>query len=751
MSKLIVRSLLFALAGVFAMNIRAEVAWTTSSCTPSIWTALAENLLAGETGTISGSIATGYSTNDPDLLTNSTVPTESGNGFRVGFQNTASISWTFATPKTLDSVRVSCGYLDSVGYSGFTVSSIEVKTFGSTDWTAVSTTAGQMADTRQGDILSLILADGSGDPLAETVGALRVTFGTPPVGFANYCVEIEAVGFAEATGPVLGAFDITPAKTKAIVAGSIADPGTDATACDVYLAFGGGAATKIAEGVTGSFEYQLQGLTAGTEYAYTLSVSNNAPTAKGTVRSSTFTTLAADAQTASWTTVDVAPSSWTALSGNLLAGETGTIRGSVATGYSTNNPALLTDAAVPTTGGNEYRVGFQSGASVEWSFAAPKTLESLRVSACYLDGSTYTRLAITSVSVKLSGSETWDALDVPAYSDIGGRSQNVVLCASLSDSEMGYLSQNVVGLKIVFGNVSALASYCAEIEAVGYAEATGPVLGSFDLTPAKTKAMVSGLIADPGTDATSCDVYLALGGGAATKIAEGVTGSFEYQLQGLTAGTTYAYELSVSNNAPTAKGTVRSGSFTTLSADAQTMTWATEDVVPSEWTALSGNLLVGRTGTISGNIATDYSTRDPDLLTDGEVPTTGGKDWIVGFQNNASISWTFAAPKTIERIRVSACYLEGYTFTRLAITGVYVKLAGSETWNAIDAPAYSDIGGRNVGVVLCASISDVETGYLARKVVGLKIVFGNPGLASYCAEIEAVEFKKQTGLVLHFH
>ena len=107
MSKLIVRSLLFALAGVFAMNIRAEVAWTTSSCTPSSWTALADNLLAGETGTISGSIATGYSTNDPDLLTDSSVPTTNGNGFRVGFQNTASISWTFATPKTLDSVRIS--------------------------------------------------------------------------------------------------------------------------------------------------------------------------------------------------------------------------------------------------------------------------------------------------------------------------------------------------------------------------------------------------------------------------------------------------------------------------------------------------------------------------------------------------------------------------------------------------------------------------------------------------------------------
>ena len=221
MSKTIIRSLIVALAGVFAMDLHAEIAWATSSCSPAEWTALANNLLAGETGTISGSIATGYSTNDPNLLTDISVPTTGGKDWIVGFQNAASIKWTFATPKTLESVRVSCGYLADKTYSGFTVSSVEVQSFGSSEWRAVNSTAGQMTTTAQADILSLVLADGSGDPLAETVGAIRVTFGAPPVGFANYCVEIEAVGFAEATGPVMGAFDIVPAKTKARVAGSI--------------------------------------------------------------------------------------------------------------------------------------------------------------------------------------------------------------------------------------------------------------------------------------------------------------------------------------------------------------------------------------------------------------------------------------------------------------------------------------------------------------------------------------------------
>ena len=467
MNKTIARSLLFALAGVFALDLRAEVAWTSGACAPSEWTALASNLVVRQTGTISGAIATGYSTNNPAVLTDASVPTAGGKDWIVGFQNNASITWTFTAPKTLEGVRVSCGYLAGSSYSGFTVSAVEVRTFGETEWTTLNATAGQMTATAQADILSLVLADGSGAPLAETIGALRVTFGAPPVGFANYCAEIEAVGFAEATGPVLGLFDIAPAKTKATVSGSIADAGTDATACDVYLSLGGAAATKIAEGVTGSFEYRIQGLTAGTAYAYELSVSNNAPTAKGTVRSGSFTTLAADAKTTAWTTGDVAPGDWTSLANNLLARKTGTISGVVATGYSTNDPNLLTDGSVPKTGGNEYRVGFQNNASIEWAFDGPVTVESLRISACYLDGALYTRLAVSAVSVKRAGSDAWEALDAEALSDIGGRNQNVVLCATLSDAETECLSQGVVGLKIAFGNVGALASYCVEIEAVG--------------------------------------------------------------------------------------------------------------------------------------------------------------------------------------------------------------------------------------------------------------------------------------------
>ncbi len=90
-----------------------------------------------------------------------------------------------------------------------------------------------------------------------------------------------------------------------------------------------------------------------------------------------------------------------------------------------------------------------------------------------------------------------------------------------------------------------------------------PALGEVTVTPAITNATVSGSIASAGTDATACDVYLALDAGAATKIAEGATASFSYVISNLTAETTYAYTLSISNNAETVMGASTSGHFTT--------------------------------------------------------------------------------------------------------------------------------------------------------------------------------------------
>ena len=97
------------------------------------------------------------------------------------------------------------------------------------------------------------------------------------------------------TAPTLGTVTVAPAITNATLSGTISSLGSGATACDVYLAYGTsannlGAATKIAEGATASFNYVISNLTAETKYYYSLSVTNNAETVMGAAKSGNFTT-----------------------------------------------------------------------------------------------------------------------------------------------------------------------------------------------------------------------------------------------------------------------------------------------------------------------------------------------------------------------------------------------------------------------------------------------------------------------------
>lgn len=570
MKKSVLRFLMVALAGVFALNLYAEMTWTSGSCTPSEWTPLADNLLAGQKGTISGGMAGGnYASTDPCLMTDGAVPTAGGKDWIVGFQKDASITWTFPTPKALEEVRVSCGYLAGAAYSGFTVSAVEVQTSTSPDWSVVNTTSGQKTATSQADILSLSLASDDGGLLAEGVVALRVTFGAPPVGFANYCAEIEAVGFAEATGPVLEAFNIVPAKTKAKMSGSIADVGTDATACDVYLSLDGATAVKIAEGVTGSFEYLLQGLTAETTYVYELSVFNNAPTAKITVRSGEFTTLAADAQTASWTQGEYAPADWTALDGNILSGLDASEKSGISS-YASQDLKTLTDGKVPVPAAGSGTVGCQNNATIAWTFEEPMTIEKLRLCSLW-ESTAYNGISVNAIQVKYPDSTNWEPLDVPMVQWTGGKELGQT--ETLSDAETGVLARKAVGLKITFGaQKAAVANYYSEIEAVGHPSIDDPVPPEFN-APAidiqsATRAAVSVSLSDLGGRATKASIFFAYGTspdalGASECVAESASIGMVYgkKLTGLTPETTYYYAFFATNDVTDVGATV-TGSFT---------------------------------------------------------------------------------------------------------------------------------------------------------------------------------------------
>ncbi len=470
MRKTIVRSLLFALAGASALTLHAEPAWTTGSCAPTDWTALVGNVLLNVSGTTTSDGVPGYASGNVAVLTDGNVPTASPDKAGIfGFRNSENVSWAFAAPKTIEQIRISTCYLGGAAYDGVHIAKVEAMFYGESTWTQIAGDCEYKGESTAGKINYIVLDNGD-DPVAQNIAGLKVTFGTCETGFANYYAEIEAVGSAGALGPAIGAFAIVPAKTKATVSGSIVDAGTDATACDVYLALNGGAAAKIAEGATGSFAYQILGLTAGTTYAYELSVSNNAPTAKGTVRSSTFTTLAADASTAFWTTSEGVPADFSPLADNLISNKTGTVSGGSLSGYGGGVDLLTNGEALGVT---KQTCGFGENRAVEWSFDEPRTLESIRFTTCDIpDGRQYDDIKISKVEVKASGSDSWTDLGAEPLNYAGGNTAGSALFATLADAETGFLAKNATAFRITFGKPNNVAQYYAEIEAVGHAEQT---------------------------------------------------------------------------------------------------------------------------------------------------------------------------------------------------------------------------------------------------------------------------------------
>jgi len=574
MNKMIVRLWMLVFMGVFASNLRAEATWSSSTCAPADWVGLSDNLLSGMAGTIFGSTSS-YGSTDPGLLTDGSVPPGAPcKACIVGFQNSSSIAWSFSTPKNLDSVRVSCGYLDGASFSGFTVSKIEVKDFGSSEWREITTAEGGMSSNGKTEIHMAVFAEDGGAPLAEGIGGLRVTFGAAPVGFANYCAEIEAVGSAQATGPVVSQINVTPARTKAKIVGSLADVGTDATSCDVYLSLNAAESVKIAEGVTSSFEYQLQDLTLGTEYSYELTFENDAATPKQTKKSGAFTTLSASDPTVLWTKNVYMPDAWQALSRNMLLGNKGTMDPSHSpNGYGSSDLGVLSDGSAPTAAGKDWIVGISKDSEITWTFAEPVTLEYLRISSAYLADPHYSGVNIASVSVRCEGSDEWVELQGSASGKVAGdgTTKNII-CATMSDVESGCLALNVTALKVVFGAaVYANANYYAEVEAVGRtsAAATAPELADPQVvTPTAVKAIVSDSVTNLGHTASRASLSFAYGTdpdvlGKPVLLTDNAVVDTVYSLTltDLTPGATYYYEFSATNDVVETAAT-KTGQFT---------------------------------------------------------------------------------------------------------------------------------------------------------------------------------------------
>ena len=158
MSKNIACFTLLAFAGAIALDLRAESAWTTSSCAPSEWTALDGNILLGAEGETASDGVPGYTSAKASVLTDGTVaPSAPDKEFIFGFRANETVAWTFSSPMTIEEMRISSSYLTSASYDGVHISKVEAIFLGESAWTEIGGEGEYKGENVAGKINSLIL------------------------------------------------------------------------------------------------------------------------------------------------------------------------------------------------------------------------------------------------------------------------------------------------------------------------------------------------------------------------------------------------------------------------------------------------------------------------------------------------------------------------------------------------------------------------------------------------------------------
>ena len=138
-----------------------------------------------------------------------------------------------------------------------------------------------------------------------------------------------------------------------------------------------------------------------------------------------------------------------------------------------------------------------------------------------------------------------------------------------------------------------------------------------------------------------------------------------------------------------------------------------------------------------------------ELLTNGEV--SGDTKQTCGFREGYTVSWSFGTTNALKSIRFTTCYTANDgRYDDIKISKVEVKTAGSNSWTDLGVEPLDYAGSGAAGTALFATLRDLESGWLARKVTELRITFGKPNnVAQYYAEIEAVgRVEPKPGLVL---
>ncbi|MBO7686818.1 MAG: chitobiase/beta-hexosaminidase C-terminal domain-containing protein, partial [Kiritimatiellae bacterium] len=233
---------------------------------------------------------------------------------------------------------------------------------------------------------------------------------------------------------------------------------------------------------------------------------------------------------------------WTPLANNLLSGLT--------TSYVVNSldpwngsVVCLTDGSVSSNLDDDtVGIGIRDGATLSWSFTTPKTIETIRLTACgYNHMYKYDKILVESVEVLQNGE--WNQIGGSvAFNGLDSYGSDQSLYATLADEVTGRLATNATGLRITFGNPKNLGK-CryAEIEASGYDTSGGTVGPVEPITPVAGSLVVDTTISDhcvlqrgtnncvKGTATVGSTVTVTFGGVSASAVA-GSDGSFSVSI-----------------------------------------------------------------------------------------------------------------------------------------------------------------------------------------------------------------------------
>ena len=386
---------------------------------------------------------------------------------------------------------------------------------------------------------------------------------------------------------------------------------------------------------------------------------------------------------------------WTPLANNLLSGLT--------TAYVANSldpwngsVVCLTDGSVSSDLDDAtVGIGVRDGATLSWSFTTPKTIETIRLTACgYNHLYKYDKILVVSVEVLQNGE--WNQIGTSvSFNGPDSYGSDQSLYATLADDVTGRLATNVTGLRINFGDPRNLGK-CryAEIEASGYDSSGGP----------------TETVATPAFSPAACSFF------PSTNVA----------LSCATAGATIRYTLD--GTAPTASSTPYStpiplAATTTVKARAYAEGMSPSAVVTATYTYVDPvqptydiTITAPQNGTLETSVTNNVAAGT--TVTVIATPASGYRLASVTTNGAAIVGTTFAMPAG--DVTLAATFAEQGELTHM----FYVGGTGYDSWaaayNAVQNGATITVGanaeisgtvGKTFVLDLCGHSVEISSGW----------------------------------------